>query len=690
MRFVNLLLIVVSAFAILANCGKSTPATSITPSSAPQLLLNEILFHPIESRPQFVEIKNPGQATLGDGLALVTEAGQRYALPDRLQLKPGEVLLVVFDGQSKVSGNTIHADRASFLNREAGAVKLVRASGAILDQVAWGLTQPHAVRLGRGGVVADLTPGTTIGRSPLSTRVDPLEWVTFAPEQATPGAANPQPAVEILLPVNGTVFDKPNVSLSWYPIAGAVQYRVQVATENTFSAPVVDQTVPLPPLAPVRLPAGHYFWRVQALASNGSAASFSPVNTFTIRGASPAADLAKPLARKTLLVPYIQQHKDTAMLLLESPHDTGPDAWDVDHKVLHEDDPADNANCALAATAMIAAYYGAQLLSQDRIGYEVFKGGAGGALGAGGLTTLQPVPFDPVVCEDVASGPEGDLNYGRGLSDNQITTALSFALGAIPSYHATALSTGAKEVVRNADLWAIVKVEIDADRPVYIAIFPGHALVAIGYVESGGDQFVTINDPWYGTYLVDITELFAIHYWLMPHKVNPVSDEPGIRQDSDGDGVVDFDETQRFHTDPNNQDTDGDKIPDKVEIHASVFDPKHGYAVGTEDHNGRDFDCDGMPMELDLDSDGGGCFDGIEDTDHDGKYSPARGETYNFDKQDDRCIVGTEANFYDATSNNGVSLIRSFYQLLVTFNLYETSNGKPGGKPTRLGQVAKR
>jgi hypothetical protein len=145
-------------------------------------------------------------------------------------------------------------------------------------------------------------------------------------------------------------------------------------------------------------------------------------------------------------------------------------------------------------------------------------------------------------------------------------------------------------------------------------------------------------------------------------------------------GVVDFDETQRFHTDPNNQDTDGDKIPDKVEIHASVFDPKHGYAVGTEDHNGRDFDCDGMPMELDLDSDGGGCFDGIEDTDHDGKYSPARGETYNFDKQDDRCIVGTEANFYDATSNNGVSLIRSFYQLLVTFNLYETSKGKPGGQ----------
>jgi hypothetical protein len=624
----------------------SSPNSTASPTSGPPLLLNEILFHPVEAQPQFVEIKNPGPATQAAGLALVNEAGQRLALPDGFQLKAGAVLLVVFDSQNKVEGSTVHADRASFLNPEAGAVQLIRANGTILDQVAWGLSQSRAVRLSRGGVIADLAPGTTIGRFPLSTRVDPLEWVTFAPEQATPGAVNPQPAVEILLPVNGAIFDKPNISLSWYPIAGAVQYRVQVATEDTFAAPVADQTVALPRLAPVGLAAGHYFWRVQALASDGSAAAFSPVSTLTIRAPSPAAHLASPLMEKTLAVPYIQQHKDTAMLLLESYNDTGTHAWDVDHKVLDENDPADNANCALAVTAMIAAYYGGQL-SQDRIGYEIFK--------------------------DVASGPERDLNYGYGLTDNQITTALSFALGAAPSDHA---------VTTAADLWTVVKDEIDAGRPVYTIIL-GHALAVIGYAESAGTQFVTVNDPWYGAYAMDITHLRAIHYWLMPHNVKPASDEPGIRQDSDGDGVVDFDETERFHTDPNNQDTDTDKIPDKVEIHASVFDPKHGYAVcayggdsrdrnvsglttlpqpvnvGTDGCDGRDFDHDNVPMELDLDSDGGGCFDGMEDTNFDGKYGQAQGETYNFDPKDDPCILGRIDDFTDISKADGTHAART-------------------------------
>jgi hypothetical protein len=85
-------------------------------------------------------------------------------------------------------------------------------------------------------------------------------------------------------------------------------------------------------------------------------------------------------------------------------------------------------------------------------------------------------------------------------------------------------------------------------------------------------------------------------------------------------------------------------------------------------------------MELDLDSDGGGCFDGVEDTDHDGKYSPARGETYNFDKQDDRCIVGTEEISYDITANDYVEDVRSVYHLLVTFNLHETSKDNLEGQ----------
>ena len=73
----------------------------------------------------------------------------------------------------------------------------------------------------------------------------------------------------------------------------------------------------------------------------------------------------------------------------------------------------------------------------------------------------------------------------------------------------------------------------------------------------------------------------------------------------------DFDETRRFHTNPGDPDTDQDGVKDKADIRASVFDSKHGYALGHPE--GRDFDGDGQPMELDQDADGGGCFDGQED-----------------------------------------------------------------------------
>jgi hypothetical protein len=588
-----------------------TPFAGATtnPTSGPAPLLNEILFHPVEAQPQFVELKGIGPATPVDGLALVNEAGGRLELPAGLQLKAGEVLLVLFDSQNKVEGNTVHANLSNFLNPTAGVVQLA-ANGVVLDEVAWGADQIGAVRLSRGGKIPAFVPGTTIGRFPLSTGADPLEWVTFAPDQATPGAANPQPGVEALLPLSGALLRPLSVNLSWYPVAGAAQYRVQVASDSSFAAPLVDQTVPQPRLSPTGLAPGRYFWRVQALASDGSAAAFSPANSFTIQGASPAVHLASPRADKTLGVPYIQQHKDTPMLLLESPNPSGPHAWDVDHKVLDENDPADNMNCSLASIAMVTAFFGGHL-SQDRIGYEVFKG-------------RRP-------------GPEMDLNF-QGLMDDEITQALRFALGAAP------VNRGAPGTPD--DLWKDVQQEIDAGRPI-VATNPHHVFVITGYHQDQNGRYVSVNDPWDGQYDVDITGPIGQDrwdtYWLLPHDPKPASDEPELSQDSDEDGVLDFDEVQRFHTDPNNQDTDTDKVPDKTEIYASVYDPKHGYAVysvARADRSGRDFDHDNVPMELDLDSDGGGCFDGMEDTNYDGKYGQAQGETYNFDPKDDPCILG--------------------------------------------------
>ena len=106
--------------------------------------------------------------------------------------------------------------------------------------------------------------------------------------------------------------------------------------------------------------------------------------------------------------------------------------------------------------------------------------------------------------------------------------------------------------------------------------------------------------------------------------------------------MVDFDETERFHTKPDDNDSDSDGVGDKQDIYASVFDRRFGYA---KYRTNRDQDHDSKAMELDPDSDDGGCKDGVEDRNANGihdRLSPANAETWNFDFIDDSCqdLVG--------------------------------------------------
>jgi hypothetical protein len=122
-------------------------------------------------------------------------------------------------------------------------------------------------------------------------------------------------------------------------------------------------------------------------------------------------------------------------------------------------------------------------------------------------------------------------------------------------------------------------------------------------------------------------------FWTMPEQVTAKKQEPGVTKDSDGDKVVDFDETGRFHTDPNKNDTDVDEVNDKQDIASGVFDSVFGYAFLAG--RGRDYDSDGVATELDPDSDSGGCDDGDEDDNGDGHQTGE--ETWNFNARDDVC-----------------------------------------------------
>ena len=188
-------------------------------------------------------------------------------------------------------------------------------------------------------------------------------------------------------------------------------------------------------------------------------------------------------------------------------------------------------------------------------------------------------------------------------------------------------------------MWEVITTAIDAGRPVAGAN-NSHGFVVIGYEMVGSHAIHALPRP--GERQVqeerhhhdDGRPSPDQHVRMMPASVNARKQEPGVTKDSDGDKVVDFDETERFRTDPGKKDSDADKVPDKRDIASGVFDPTFGYA----DHRttqGRDFDGDRVPTESDPDSDGGGCTDGDEDEDLDGHWGDK--ETWNFDDKDDVC-----------------------------------------------------
>ncbi len=638
-RFVNLLalLVLVSLSCNFAQSLNSPGDNSATPNRA---LLNEVLFLPASGAAAFIELKSSGGRISLNGLTLVNERGESYSLPEGLDdLASDQFLLILFDGSNLVEDKTVHADLSGFLSPGSGFIELRAADGSLLDRAAWGPDLPASVKLDRGGVISSLEPGTTIGRLPRSVNPNPLEWTIFHPQQATPGVANPQPGVEIMIPLNGARISQTSFGLSWYPVPGATQYHVQVSSDDTFSTLIVDETVSTGSLN-VNLQPGKYFWRVQAITDAGQA-DYSPVQTLTVNsGSSGAGHLATPRRETVLRVPLIMQHKDTAMLLLESQNETGNHAWDAAHPDLDTYDPADNMNCALASIDMISTFFNASI-SQDRIGYEVFK--------------------------DRWRGPEEDLNYGDGLFDDQITMALNWALGGSTLRPAPA----SLDVI-----WGDIQQEIDAQRPI-LATVPGHAIVITGYGEDSGGRYVTINDPWWGSYAVNLDSKTWKTYWLAPASPALVSEEAEIYMDSDGDGVVDFDETQRFGTDPYSDDSDKDNVKDKEDIRSGVFDENYGYAFYGFFSIGRDYDNDGIATEKDEDSDDGGCFDGIEDFDLDGKFKAP--ETYNFEEGDDACFWGTheiylESNYVTSDGNHHQQ-IRTF----IKFSLHAIENGKLEG-----------
>jgi hypothetical protein len=184
----------------------------------------------------------------------------------------------------------------------------------------------------------------------------------------------------------------------------------------------------------------------------------------------------------------------------------------------------------------------------------------------------------------------------------------------------------------------------------------GHMRAIDGYVEftllSVNWQFIHLLDPWDRAKWISLTDDPIEHVWVGPAgaagapavRSDEDVDGDGIldtRDDSDGDGVCDFDERNRFASggrslDPTNADSDGDLVPDKLDMREYLFDD-----FGVFQQREPDIDGDGFRKELDPDNDyreDNGIMDGCEDDNHNGKFEANRGETNNFSATDDMTL----------------------------------------------------
>jgi len=638
------------------QAGATASAQVVTTPAGPRL--NEVRVLGTGTDLPFLEI-DPGPSPLVRSRVTVrNERGQICTVPDGPPIAPGTLATIGFGAASPSAGfaGTCPGD---FLT--AGGWIELHVDGMPRDRVEWGDT-PFGERLrSRGGLVANLAPGTSFGRPP-GPAVG-IGWVRYGRAQVTPGTPNPRAVVDAFPALSGGIFPTGSVPLRWYGVEGAATYRVQVAADrdtNDFSSPLDERVIQATGQAAgdvsgfvtSPLTAGRYIWRVRATGAGAETAPYSEPQKFEVD--PPGADAGTPSRRGIpLAVPMIYQHKDTRLLALEADSPGGAQPWDAPWA-----NPPSGPYCARASIAMVTTFYGGRS-SQDRITHAAY--------------------------EDRFVGPEVDIYVRAGFTDGMMAKALQYALGVRSTGRYLIPRAAMDEYRRTGSIyandnftWDDIAAEIDAGRPV-IGTTEAHVFVVVGYRRGADDAFeILLNDPALGSYAFrpgredDMNALRSagtgllggtgdLHrfYFLPPRSAaKPAIDESSVTQDSDQDGVVDFDERIRFGTDPGNRDSDGDGVNDKEEIRASVFEPRIGWSVKASavragerfpapSATGRDFDGDGLRMERDPDSDGGGCKDGEEDLNGNGVRDA--GETSNFDPDDDPMVVDGTCGIWTGT-----------------------------------------
>lgn len=637
-------------------------------SSEARILINEVMFNPSEGEFEWVELKNIGPGAIDiSGYSLTDEDENWYEIPDALlPLPAGAFVVVVFDGLGASIDDYEFSDNVAYLHSQAGLVNILEDdfdqvslyakthnvflpllstnNSSIQNQsrpstsnilaipeqpifikafVAWGAPPLDdalnaeikglwssswyvslSIGLGVENPISDYD--FSIGLLPNSQQAFLDDWELFQPSIVTLGSENETPTISWYYPSDGALVDSDTLSISWNSIDQATNYHFQLDDSEDFVNPIIDVNLSDPTyISSSPLADGVYFWRVQVTVSD-ILSGWSPahsIESINISAMLANANITSSIIHSEVVLPitWQLQHKDTDMLCLDGDAETGSNAWDSEHASIGEHG---NMYCARATMAMMASYYGSNL-SQDRISFEIFG----------------------------QDDPEGDLGHDVGVSAEDIDNIVNWSLGSQINRQS------GKPSFENIKTW------VDDERPIY-SVIPGHARLIIGYREINLGLItykqIRLLDPGNRAKWVFYGFDDIIAFWVGPsgpdgapnRRMEEDGDSDGIKDtvdDSDGDGVVDFDEAYRFHTGPYDPDTDADGVNDKQDMREYIFD-NDGYYQ----YRSPDIDSDGIRKELDSDNDGDLSLDGCEDFNHNGKYEPELGETNNFSRSSKR------------------------------------------------------
>lgn len=429
--------------------------------------------------------------------------------------------------------------------------------------------------------------------------------------------------------------------LSWIPVKGAESYVVSVYKKKDKSL-VTRQTV-FGNSIELNLKTGAYLWGVESYADIGGSKDGGVRHGEGVLYTTYVIDLADVSLGdgRILGVPSFAARKDTKLVDPLWGNLAEAKEWNSDHLSHLHHDEEENSRCWAVAAYTLNWYYGGTM-TQDEI---VINGNKKQNPGLPALFYF--------------------LHKAYGGADNDVLSeVLRDLFGEYP-----VMGNGMPSL-------NVLKEAFNRPKPDPVIVTVnwmntdgtmngGHAMVVDGYAVL--DKGIVFEDGkvfgkntvfhHYLNYDNDGTDYWMWanfdydRYFIAETRYRVGRKDYRVDSDSDGDGLMDYDEEVRFKTNPNSYDSDNDGLNDLDEILAfvkmcKVDDPE----VGCEKFEYADIDDDGVFTYWDQDSDNGGEMDGSEvaagrnmfDKDDDDKIDPPMKEIV-WDVPDDYTIYSLDA-----------------------------------------------